>query len=182
MKSLQGQFLVASPHLPDTNFFRSVVLMIQHNEEGAFGVILNRPGRKTVAEIWALVGEGECQSGEPVFLGGPVEGPLLAVHTNAPCAQSAILDGLYMATRKDYLNRIVRSDKPFRVFCGYAGWGPGQLENEIEAGGWMSYPAAVNDVFQDPDTMWKHVVGKIGLEILAPSIDTKRVPNEPWWN
>jgi putative transcriptional regulator len=182
MKSLQGQFLVASPHLPDSNFFRTVVLMIQHNEEGAFGVILNRPGRKTVAEIWALVGEGECRSEAPVFLGGPVEGPLLAIHTHAPCAQSSVFDGLFIATRKDYLNRIVRSKRPFRVFCGYAGWGPGQLESEIEAGGWMSYPAVLDDVFRSPDEMWKTVMGKIGMEILAPTIDKRRVPTEPWLN
>jgi len=182
MKTLQGQFLVASPHLPDSNFFRTVVLMIQHNEEGAFGVILNRPGRKTVSEIWELVGEGECRSDELVFLGGPVEGPLLAIHTHAPCAQQAIFDGLYMATRKDYLNRIVRSKRPFRMFCGYAGWGPGQLESELDAGGWMTHSAIVNDVFQDADVMWKHVTGKIGLEILAPTIDKKRVPSEPWLN
>ena len=182
MKCLQGQFLVASPHLPDTNFFRTVVLMIQHNEEGAFGVILNRPGHKTVSEIWSLVGEDECESNELVFLGGPVEGPLLAVHTYPPCAQSCISEQLFMATRKDFLNRIVRDKNRFRVFCGYAGWGPGQLESELDAGGWMTYPATVDDVFKDAELMWKQVTGKIGLDILAPTIDKRRVPSEPWWN
>jgi putative transcriptional regulator len=129
-----------------------------------------------------MVGEGTCDCQEPVFLGGPVEGPLVAVHTQASCSQTEVLPGLFMATRKDYLNRIVRGGSRFRVFCGYAGWGPGQVENELEAGGWLVHAATIDQVFQEVDGMWKCVTGRIGLEILAPTIGKRRVPDEPWLN
>ena len=72
MNSLRGQFLIASPHLPDSNFYRSVVLMIQHDDEGAFGVILNRPTENTVSEIWEMITDEPCESLQPINLGGPV--------------------------------------------------------------------------------------------------------------
>jgi putative transcriptional regulator len=180
--SLQGHFLVASPHLPDVNFFRTVVLLIQHSEEGAFGVVLNRPSDKSVSQVWDLIGEDACNCNDPVYLGGPVEGPLICIHSYAPCGQNEILPGLFMASRSDLLNRVVRSAARFRVFCSYSGWGPGQLESELEAGGWLTCPATMEDVFQDVDEMWRRVTGKIGLEILAPTIGKRRVPDEPWLN
>ena len=182
MKSLQGHFLVASPHLPDTNFLRSVVLMIQHDAEGAFGVVLNRVGQKTVTELWQDAGEEPIECEQLVNVGGPVEGPLLALHTYSPCSQVEVLPGLYMATRKDYLHRIARLGRKFRIFNGYAGWGPGQLDNELGIGGWLTYPATKEDVFLDTDEMWKQISGKIGLEILAPTIGRQHVPDEPWLN
>jgi putative transcriptional regulator len=182
MNSLQGHFLVASPHLPDPNFYRTVVLMIQHDDSGALGVVLNRPSRRTVAEIWQMVGEGDCACNQLVHVGGPVEGPLMAVHTRKAESQTEILPGLYMTTRKDLLRRIVQGACRNRVFCGYAGWGAGQLEGELEAGGWLVCSAVIDDVFQDGETMWKKVTGRIGLEILAPTIGRHPVPDEPWWN
>lgn len=182
MKSLQGEFLVASPHLPDPNFYRTVVLMIQHDEEGAFGVVLNRPGDRTVAEIWEAIGEGPIDCPLPVYLGGPVEGPLLALHRNPASSQSKVLKGLYMATSKEHLQRIVRGSREFCVYCGYAGWGPGQLEFEMEMGGWLTTPARVEDVFLPCDEMWKQVSGRIGLTILASAIGRQKVPDEPWLN
>src|SRR4051794_14729313 len=72
MKSLQGQFLIASPELGDPNFYKGVVLMIKHDEEGAFGLILNRPTDNTVAEVWKMVGEEDVDCPKPIFMGGPV--------------------------------------------------------------------------------------------------------------
>jgi len=183
MNSLQGCFLVASPHLPDPNFFRSVVLMIQHDTNGAFGVILNRPGTKTVSEILRCVGEepiDECR--QLVDVGGPVEGPLVAVHSIKSCTQGEVIPGLFIATRKDLILKIVRAKRPFRVLCGYAGWGPGQLDSELEAGGWLHCPATIDEIFADGDAMWKRITGKIGLGVLEPTLNGRRVPDEPWWN
>src|SRR2546429_6526132 len=78
MKSLQGQFLIASPHLADTNFYKGVVLMIKHDDEGAMGLILNRPTENTVTEVWKMVGEEDIECPQPIFFGGPVSGPLVA--------------------------------------------------------------------------------------------------------
>jgi len=82
VESLQGHLLIASPHLADPNFARTVVLMVQHSDQGALGVVLNRPTSKTVKELWKEVGDAPCHTEAPVCLGGPVSGPLMAVHTN----------------------------------------------------------------------------------------------------
>ena len=183
MPTLQSQLLIASPKLPDPNFYRSVVLMIHHNEDGAFGVVLNRPTDVTVAEIWAKVADEPCSSLEMINLGGPVEGPLLAVHQEESCSESEILPGVYLATHKENLNRIVAAPKrPFRLFSGYAGWGSGQLEGELEVGGWLTTPATIDTIFRPSDDLWKEVADQIGREILLPAVRTKHVPPDPTVN
>ncbi len=84
MKRLQGSLLVASPHLPDPNFFRSVVFMIEHESEGALGLILNRVTNTTLKTIWAALEEREIENEQFLHVGGPVEGPLMALHALTP--------------------------------------------------------------------------------------------------
>src|SRR4051794_21518657 len=98
MDNLTGHFLVASPHLGDPNFFRSVVLVIRHDEEGAFGVVLNRPLPSTVGEIWKALGASGIENEQPIYLGGPVTGPLLAVHGDVERSEGEVLDDVYYAT------------------------------------------------------------------------------------
>jgi len=81
MKSLQGHLLIASPTLLDPNFRKSVVLLVQHNEEGAMGLVLNRPTETKLCEAWTQVAETDCASDASLNLGGPCEGPLMALHT-----------------------------------------------------------------------------------------------------
>jgi putative transcriptional regulator len=183
MKSLQGHFLVASPHLADPNFFRSVVLMIQHDEEGAFGVVLNRPTNNTIADLWKLISEQPCDSQEPVHVGGPVAGPLIAVHGDLAHSELEITRGVYFASNKDAIIQIVtNSQDPVRLFVGYSGWAAGQLDGELEAGGWLTEAATREDVFSDQDDLWNRVSRRIGLEILSPTIKHLRVPDDPSMN
>ncbi len=180
MESLQGHFLVASPFLPDSNFFRSVVLMIQHDMDGAFGVILNRPSTKTVRDIWELVTEQPCPCDEVVYLGGPVSGPLIGVHTDVTCSEDEIVPGVFLATRKENLIRLFRSQEAsYRVFSGYAGWAAGQLDDELEVGGWLTAPATCEEIFSAPDCLWKKMSRHIGLDILAGTLRTRHVPDDP---
>src|SRR5688572_30210730 len=96
LPTLQGKFLVASPHLGDGNFFRSVVLVIKHDADGAFGLILNRPLNNTLAEVWQAIDQEDITGSghvpdlsldaplvgdQPIYVGGPVQGPLVVVHT-----------------------------------------------------------------------------------------------------
>ena len=119
MKSLKGHFLVASPHLADPNFFRSVVLMLQHDEEGAFGVVLNRPTNNTVADVWSLVSQLPCDSREPVHVGGPVAGPLIALHTDLPHSEMEVAGGVYFTSDKESIIQIVTQPAgAFRLFGG----------------------------------------------------------------
>lgn len=181
--SLQGHLLVASPHLPDPNFFRSVVLMIQHDEDGAFGLVLNRPLEQTIAEIWDLVAESDCSCHQPMNLGGPVEGQLMAIHTNAAAADRQVLPGVYFSLEPDELETIINDPSgPFLLFSGYAGWGAGQLEEELKVGGWLTLPAERDLIFADPDSMWKLVTARIGLDILAPTLKRAPVPDDPSCN
>ena len=108
MDSLQGHLLLASEDLADPNFARSVVLLIEHNEQGALGVILNRPTSKTVRELWREVSQVPCDSQRPVCLGGPVSGPVMALHTMAALAELEIISGVYFAAKKQHLDELVR--------------------------------------------------------------------------
>src|SRR6478752_5971102 len=152
MRFLQGKLLVASPHLGDDNFFRSVVLLVKHDAEGAFGLILNRPLNSTLQEVWDAINAESAEEGLPeeldletparghqhIYVGGPVEGPLVVLHTQKKFSEAQVMTGLHFAAHKDHLrNVITQSKKPFRVFSGYAGWGAGQLEGELHAGGWL---------------------------------------------
>ncbi len=183
MKSLKGHFLVASPHLSDTNFFRSVVLMIQHDEEGAFGVVMNRPTNTTIADIPELAPEANCDMNAPVHLGGPVQGPLIAVHSDVASAELEITAGIYFATSKEAIVQIVSECVgPFRLFQGYSGWGPGQLDDELKAGGWLTAQATSDDAFSDYDELWNRVARHIGLDIVSPTLPPDQIPDDPSMN
>jgi putative transcriptional regulator len=182
-KNLTGHFLVASRYLRDPNFAQSVVLMIHHNDEGAMGVVINRPSDKTVREVWEVIGNDPCDREDFIFIGGPVPGPLVALHSIEEFSQHAVLDGLHVATQRDALDVLVRrSNVSLRLYSGHAGWGSGQLEGELEAGGWLSTRATVDDVFADHETIWKTVTQRIGLEIMAPDLDFEHVPPDPSLN
>jgi len=163
MGSVQGKFLVASPHLADGNFFRSVVLMIQHDDEGAFGVVINRP-----------------TSDNLIHVGGPVPGPPLAIHSDESCSENEVLPGVYVATDEETIERIVEGSSPYRVFSGYSGWAAGQLDHELEIGGWLIAPATHDQIFcMDVDSLWKSVTDSIGLDIIVPTMSRNRVPPDP---
>lgn len=90
MDSLTGKLLIAIPELGDPNFYRSVVLVLMHGAEGATGVILNRPSSVTVASVWNQVSDVDCECEDLVQMGGPVEGPLMALHTSLAVAERQI--------------------------------------------------------------------------------------------
>jgi putative transcriptional regulator len=183
MKSLQGRLLVASPHLPDRNFMRSVVLIIQHDNDGAFGLILNRPTNSKVSDIWEMLCEDPCPSQQVINLGGPVAGPLIAIHTEPSCSENQILPGVHLATQKQHLTQIlVQQNRPVRLFTGYSGWAGGQLEAELKVGGWLTAPATAEDIFSDPETLWKKITQSIGLGVLSPTIRHRGLPEDPSLN
>ena len=180
MKPLSAHFLIASPQLLDPNFVKSVVLMIQHNDEGALGVIVNRPGEKTVKELWTEVGDAPCENVGPVCLGGPVPGPLLAVHTNQFFAEMEILPGVFLAATKGHLDELMLQEgDPVKVFLGHAGWGPGQLESELEAGAWFTTPASIEHIFYDGTDLWEKVTKTIGAATLQSMLHLKHMPDDP---
>lgn len=182
-KSLAGHFLVASRHLRDPNFLQSVVLMIHHSDEGAMGVVLNRPADKTIDDVWEMIGNDPCECDDQVFIGGPVPGPLVAVHLLSEFSEEEIMPGLFASSHRDALDLIVRkTDEPFRLYSGHSGWGSGQLESELEVGGWLHTPARIDEVFGDHEAVWKAVTQRIGLEIMAPNLKREQLPQDPSLN
>jgi hypothetical protein len=107
MESLKGKLLIASPSLPDPNFSRTVVLMIQHDKDGAFGIVLNRPSGKMVEEIWDHVSDQPCNKNRPINVGGPVAGPLIAVHTEPALGDLELGSGIYFSTDKTKLEQLL---------------------------------------------------------------------------
>jgi putative transcriptional regulator len=181
--SLAGHFLVASRYLRDPNFAQTVVLMIHHDQQGAMGVVINRPSDKTIREVWELIGNDPCDRDDPIFVGGPVSGPLVALHSFEAFSDHQVLPGLYFSTGRDTLDLLVRrKEVPLRLCSGNAGWSGGQLEDELEAGGWLTTKATIDDVFADHESIWKKVTQRIGLEIMVPDLLREGVPTDPSLN
>jgi putative transcriptional regulator len=164
---VKGRLLLAAPTLLDPNFFRSVVLMLEHNDEGALGLVLNRSTDMLVVDAvadWS----GLVTQPPVVFVGGPVspEGAIGLARALAPDeidGWSPILPDLGTVDLSRSPSEI---DVPFetaRIFVGYSGWGEGQLEDELEAGGWLVLDALPDDVFtHSPDDLWKRVLKRQG--------------------
>ncbi len=163
-ESLRGRLLVATPDLADPNFFRTVVLVLEHSDDGALGVVLNRPSPATAVEdplpAWASL----AVDPPVIFVGGPVQ-PEAAIGL-ARRAERAAPDGF--APLSDELGTVDLERHPaqvaprvdrVRVFAGYAGWGPHQLEQELDADGWFVVDADPSDLWTaDPDTLWRTVL------------------------
>ena len=166
-ESLRGRFLIAGKNLRDPNFYQSVVLIVEHGDGGAMGVVVNRPSGTTVAQ--ALKNHFELpDSGEMVYVGGPVERNALFILHNADdldTSESPVLDGVFVGSNPETFENIVKRSAEgdealkFRVYLGCAGWGPDQLEGELARNDWLVHPAALRYVFHpDPYNVWNQVV------------------------
>ncbi len=166
-RSLKGRLLVASPVLTDPNFDRTVVLVLEHNDEGAIGVVLNRPSDTMLVETlpgWHSV----AAAPGVVFVGGPVAPTAaigLGVAASAPDSDGegdgwtrvlGPLGTVDLGRDPDELQPVVRE---VRVFAGYAGWAAGQLEGELQVGGWFVVDADVGDALaSNPGSLWRAVL------------------------
>jgi putative transcriptional regulator len=178
MQSLQGQLLIASPTLLEPNFGRTVVAIANHDEDGALGLVLNRPSDTEVAEavpgLATLVDDGEV-----VMVGGPVQPGAIVVLADFDEPASAaftVVEGIGLVGEGTDLEHLDDVSSRLRVFAGYAGWGPGQLEAELEREDWIVEPAKAADVFTpEPEELWGRVLERKGgrFRLLA------RMPLDP---
>ena len=176
--SLRGSLLIAAPQLLDPNFRRTVVLVAEHNEEGAMGVILNRPSGMSVADaapdLEPLVG-GEAA----IFAGGPVQPTAGVVLAEVVEAGEPIFGEVVLLPGLTELADVIDSSDRLRVFAGYAGWGPGQLDDELERDDWIVEPATADDVFaEDPEALWANVLIRKGGQYALLA----RMPDDPSLN
>ena len=167
-KSLKGQFLLDGGKLAGSFFHRTVVLICQHDPEGAFGLILNRPTDKHVGE--ALVADLPATLKEQaLFLGGPVQPQALSyLHADAFLPEANVLPNLHLDHSLDDLVELGESFSPtqkLKVFAGYAGWSSGQLDDEMKRGAWLTHPASVELIFSPEDKqLWVNLVRQKGWQ------------------
>jgi putative transcriptional regulator len=175
MESLRGQLLIASPALHDPNFRRTVVLVTEHGEAGAAGLVLNRPSEARVDDVVPQL-EWLTEPDEPVFVGGPVEQNAVLALAEFEQPESSpvhVFGNLgFVALDEPDGAAVLRS----RIFAGYAGWEEGQLEAELERDDWILEPAHADDVFAaNADELWRDVLRRKGgiFELVS------RMPDDP---
>ena len=162
---LRGRLVVATPGLVDPNFAHTVVFLLDHSDEGALGVVLNRPSDMEVADTlphWETL----AVQPEVMFVGGPVQPEavvgLVGASEDSEAIQSVVRGIGIVDLRADPLT-LIGEINGLRLFAGYAGWGEGQLEAEIDEGGWFVIEARPEDVFaEDPDALWLRVLERQG--------------------
>ncbi|MGW2256996.1 YqgE/AlgH family protein [Streptomyces sp. NPDC001780] len=177
VSSLTGRLLVATPALADPNFARAVVLLLDHDGEGSLGVVLNRPTPVDVGEILAPWGE---LAGEPgvVFQGGPVSldsalGLAVIPGGDGPLGWRRVYGAIGLVDLDTPPELIARALGSLRIFAGYAGWGPGQLESELREGAWYVVESEPGDVSSPrPEGLWRAVLrrqrGKLAMVATYP--------------
>ncbi|MBI3802412.1 MAG: YqgE/AlgH family protein [Nitrospirae bacterium] len=159
----KGVFLIADRRLLDPNFAETVVLITAHGTQGSVGVVINRPTATPLARAFPTVKAFENRS-ERLFIGGPVQREVMIFlfRTDAPPESSIpIFERVYSAPIIDTLSGLISRGRPndrFRIYSGYAGWGPGQLEHEIDRGDWRLLPGEAERLFKDEtDSIWEEL-------------------------
>jgi len=177
MKSLQGQLLLASRRLLDPNFARTVVLLVQHDDDGALGLVINRPLDVTVKQACEDAVESPCLIDDVLYQGGPCQAPqLMALHVYEEAGEVEVIPGLFFSQRSDGLEQLLtRSDATAKFFVGYAGWSPGQLEKEMRSGSWLLMPATEELIF-DATSLWSRLLTQVTL---GGKIDPRLIPEDP---
>ncbi|MBI4657820.1 MAG: YqgE/AlgH family protein [Verrucomicrobia bacterium] len=182
-KSLKGQLLLDSGLLNGSFFHRTVVLICQHDAQGAFGLVLNRSSDNKVGEM--LVADlPDLLKEQALYLGGPVQPTALSyLHADTFLPQANVITNLNLGHSLDSLVEIgesFSSTQQVRIYAGYAGWGPGQLEDEMKRKAWLMHPASVDIVFtQDPRNLWRNVLKQKNgwqFKLLA------QMPDDVSWN
>jgi len=172
-QTLAGHLLVAMPHMDDPNFDHSVTYICEHSEKGALGITINRPLDMDMGEVLEQL---SLQSGDdnlraqPVLRGGPVQSERgFVIHeTNHDWeGTTEVGQSIFVTTSQDILDDLAKGKGPERMLMalGYAGWGAGQLEDEIRQNAWLTVPASAQLVFETPvEQRWRAAAAAIGIE------------------
>lgn len=176
-KSLKGQLLLDGGKLNGSFFHRTVILLCQHDPEGAFGLVINRSTENKVGEMMVADLPSTIKD-QPLFLGGPVQPTTLSyLHTDTFLTEANVMANLNVGHSLEHLVELGESFSPtqqIRVFAGYAGWGPGQLEEEMRRKAWLTHPASLDLIFcQTPTTLWRDILHQKGWQyrLLAEAPD-----------
>ena len=178
--SLTGHLLIAMPAMVDPNFARTVTYICEHSDQGALGLVINRPLGIDLGDVFAQLELKDCDeevSSRPVLQGGPVHMERgFVIHEAAECWENSttISDSIQVTTSRDILIAMAHGHEPKRatVALGYAGWGAGQLEHEILANSWLSTPANAQIIFDTPfEDRWQKSAQLLGIDLTTISPD-----------
>jgi putative transcriptional regulator len=177
-----GKLLIASRDLRDPNFAEAVILIVGFEDDGALGLVLNRPTKVSLGRVFPEHRQAKGMT-EPVYAGGPVErtGIMALLRSREKQEESErICAGVYFISNREVLEKTVAAGtqaNAFRAYAGYAGWGPNQLEEEVDAGAWHLFPADANSIFDsDPDSQWSRLINRVEVRI-ARSLPPQRLGN-----
>ncbi len=180
-ESLRGKLLVASPALGDPNFARSVVFITEHSAEGAMGIVLDKPSETAVSELAPQLDE-VAGPDAPVYVGGPVQPAALVVlaeFSDPAAAAWIVVADVGFASAFVEMDDLARSVRRARVYAGYSGWGPGQLEAEMEVDSWIVEAPLPPELFPDePEALWGAVLARKGGQYALVA----RMPADPSMN
>lgn len=180
MKSLTGKFLLAAPPLVDPNFVRTVVLIVRHDEDGAFGLVVNRPTPLDIATALGDTLEAAHDIALPVYFGGPCPGPAFVLHTDPTIGGEEPLEGVFVTTDREAIETLLRNrSEPFKLFASYSGWSKGQVEGELAEGSWLVLDATNDDIFTSDPHLWTRLHTRANL---SRFVKPDRIPDDPLVN
>jgi putative transcriptional regulator len=181
MQSLKGHLLIAAPGSMVPLSCRRVVLILEHGPDGAMGVILNQPTNTTMSDLSGRIFDDDFEWDQPLHLGGPVEGSLVVLHTVEEMADRHVLPGVFQTVEATKVQHVLAHKiQPSFIVANHAGWGPGQLEGEIERGTWLTLAARSEHVFwAGRDDLWKAAAHEVGAARLAALLGSRHIPPDP---
>lgn len=175
-----GTFLIAARGMRDPNFAQTVVFLIDFDAQGAFGLIIDRPTRHTLAELWPEIAGLEVHS---VHFGGPVfpNRLLFLLRSNdAPQGTRQVIPGVHLGSDELVLKRIIaKGEEEFRAYAGYSGWGAGQLDIEIARGDWHIIPAERRFIFDhQPAEVWGQLIQRVDIQVVKRREEVNEITTE----
>ena len=169
-ETFRPTLLLSMPQMQDPNFARTVVLLCDYLPDGAFGLVLNRPAGLAASEMVRLSPPAIAPNDLPLFIGGPVQperGWMLVTEPPANEEYRTIVEGLYLTASPDVLRSVLEAHPVprARVIAGYAGWGPGQLDEELAQSAWLMGEVELDLIFDvAPDAMWETAIRRLGAD------------------
>lgn len=183
LANLKGTLLVSTERLRGSRFEKAVVLLMQHDEKGTFGVTLNKPANAKVRKAWSELTGETVPDEQAIVAGGPLHGPVFALHQDPTMYDVEMTGGLYVSAQVDKLQQLTSQfENPYRIVIGIAGWKPGQLSTEVNDGYWYQLPMDIDLIFDDPEWMWDFCLQECGRRQVADIIGNDNIPFDPSLN
>jgi putative transcriptional regulator len=180
MKSLKGHLLTSSPEMSNDDFAETVILLVEHAEDGAYGLMLNQPTDLTVKKAWRQNNDSPCTIEGLVYAGGPCGEFLTALHADQALSNIEVAPGLHYTQEPAKLAQLVDQQVDLiKFFAGFSGWGKGQLEEELEDDSWLITLVLPEHVFVYGDDLWLKLAGQILGDKTLSALKISHRPEDP---